>query len=150
MCDNNDIICLLIVYRRIKMGNSWIQRAKKLMHDRHVTQADLAVALGKKTRGTVGHYFTKRSEPSLSDFKAMAKHFGVSLNFLLSGEVTETAIDKQKLSQCMDAVNAVMKKNNIELDTDQQAKLVAYLYAETPDNEEVSTSKAFDLANIFA
>jgi hypothetical protein len=50
----------------------------------------------------------------------------------------------------MDAVHAVMKKNNIELDTDQQAKLVAYLYAETPDNEEVSTSKAFDLANIFA
>jgi transcriptional regulator with XRE-family HTH domain len=128
----------------------WRDRAKAIMSEKRITQADLAAALGKSTRGAIGHYFTGRSEPDLEGFRTMAEFFGVSLNYLLNGDIDDNSINRAKLQQCMDVVRKVIKENKLDLDTDQQSKLVAYLYAETPDNKEVSEVKAFDLAGFFA
>jgi len=80
----------------------------------------------------------------------MADFFGVSINYILTGDSNEATINKQKLQQCIAAVDSVITKNKLSVDDDQKAKLVAYLYAETPDNEEITESQAFDLASIFA
>lgn len=132
------------------MESEWIKRVKKIMAEKRITQQDLVPILGLSTRGAVGHYLTGRSKPTLDQFQAMADYFGVSINFILTGDSNEATINKQKLQQCIAAVDNVITKNKLSVDDDQKAKLVAYLYAETPDNEEVTEAQAFDLASIFA
>ena len=128
---------------------TWAERAKQLMHEQHITQADLAPVLGKETRGAVGHYFTGVSKPTLDQLQAMAKFFGVSLSYLVEGDDTDN-IDKKRLKNCINAVQSCISKNQIEVSTDQQAKLVAYLYSETKGHKEVSFSKVIELADFFA
>jgi len=132
------------------MGRDWRDRAKSIMREKRITQTDLATALGKSTRGAVGHYFTGRSEPDLEGFRVMASFLGVSLNYLLSGDTEELKINSNKLQDCIKVVTKVVDQHNLDISEDQKAKLVAFLYAETPENEEVSEEKTFDLAGFFA
>ena len=37
--------------------DTWIVQAKKIMRDWGITQKDIDSAMGKSTRGAVGHYF---------------------------------------------------------------------------------------------
>ena len=131
------------------MGRDWRDRAKSIMRDKRITQADLATALGKSTRGAIGHYFTGRSEPDLEGFRVMANFLGVSLNYLLSGDTEILKIDSSKLQDCIKVVAKVVDQYDLDISEDQKAKLVAFLYAETPDNEEVSESKTLDLTSFF-
>ena len=131
------------------MSKSWVDRAKQLMHEQHITQADLAPVLGKETRGAVGHYFTGVSKPTLEQLQSMSKFFGVSLSYLLEGDETDN-IDKARLQNCINAVQGCIAKNEIDVSVDQQAKLVAYLYSETKGHKEVSVSKVIELAGFFA
>lgn len=131
------------------MGRNWRDRAKSIMREKRITQTDLAAALGKSTRGAVGHYFTGRSEPDLEGFRLMANFLGVSLNYLLSGDTEELKINSNKLQDCIKVVTKVVDQHNLDVSEDQKAKLVAFLYAETPDSEEVSESKTLDLAGFF-
>jgi transcriptional regulator with XRE-family HTH domain len=140
--DNNSIL------KKI-MSKSWVERAKQLMHEKGITQLDLAPVLGKETRGAVGHYFTGVAKPTLEQLTAMAKFFGVSLSYLLEGDDTDN-IDNTKLQNCMKAVQSCIEKNEIDVSVDQQAKLVAYLYSETKGHKEVSVSKVVELAGFFA
>jgi transcriptional regulator with XRE-family HTH domain len=128
---------------------SWVERAKQLMHEQHITQADLAPVLGKETRGAVGHYFTGVAKPTTEQLQSMARFFGVSLSYLVEGDDTDN-IDKKRLKNCINAVQSCISKNQIEVSTDQQAKLVAYLYSETKGHKEVSFSKVIELADFFA
>ena len=89
---------------------TWAERAKQLMHEQHITQADLASVLGKETRGAVGHYFTGVSKPTLDQLQAMAKFFGVSLSYLVEGDDTDN-IDKKRLKNCINAVQSCISKN---------------------------------------
>ncbi|MBT7350536.1 helix-turn-helix domain-containing protein [candidate division WWE3 bacterium] len=131
------------------MGRDWRDRAKSIMRDKRITQADLATALGKSTRGAIGHYFTGRSEPDLEGFRVMANFLGVSLNYLLSGDTEILKIDSSKLQDCIKVVAKVVDQYDLDISEDQKAKLVAFLYAETPDNEEVSESKTLELTSFF-
>ena len=66
--------------------DTWIVQAKKIMRDKGVTQKDIASAMGKSTRGAVGHYFTGRSQPTLNQLKSLAKYLGISLAELVDPE----------------------------------------------------------------
>jgi len=59
--------------------DTWIVQAKKIMRDKGVTQKDIASAMGKSTRGAVGHYFTGRSQPTLNQLKSLAKYLDITL-----------------------------------------------------------------------
>jgi len=59
--------------------DTWIVQAKKIMRDRGITQKDIASAMGKSTRGAVGHYFTGRSQPTLNQLKSLAKYLDITL-----------------------------------------------------------------------
>ena len=59
--------------------DTWIIHAKKIMRDKGITQKDIASAMGKSTRGAVGHYFTGRSKPTLNQLKSLAKYLDISL-----------------------------------------------------------------------
>lgn len=127
----------------------WIKRVKSLMSEKKITQQDLVAVLGVSTRGAVGHYLTGRTQPNIKQFQALADYLGVSINYIVSGENKDVSINKAKLKQCIAVVNKVIDKNNIELSEDQQSRLVAYLYSETSDKEEISEEKTFDLIGIF-
>jgi len=66
--------------------DTWIVQAKKLMRDQGITQKDIASAMGKSTRGAVGHYFTGRSQPTLNQLKSLAKYLGTTLAELVDPE----------------------------------------------------------------
>lgn len=131
------------------MKKDWRDRAKAIMREKRITQADLATALGKSTRGAIGHYFTGRSEPDLEGFRIMSNFLGVSLNYLLNGDTETIKIDSIKLQNCIKAVTSVVDKHGLNISEDQKAKLVSFLYAETPDNQEVSEEKTFELTTFF-
>ena len=59
--------------------DTWIVQAKKIMREQGITQKDIASAMGKSTRGAVGHYFTGRSQPTINQLKSLAKYLGVTL-----------------------------------------------------------------------
>jgi len=66
--------------------DTWIIQAKKIMRDKGVTQKDIASAMGKSTRGAVGHYFTGRSQPTLNQLKSLAKYLDITLAELVDPE----------------------------------------------------------------
>jgi len=66
--------------------DTWIVQAKKIMRDKGITQKDIASAMGKSTRGAVGHYFTGRSQPTLVQLKSLAKYLGITLAELVDPE----------------------------------------------------------------
>jgi len=129
--------------------DNWANRAKRLMQDKGITQGDLAPILGKETRGAVGHYFTGRTQPTLEQYQAMADFFDVSLSYLLTGDKDSKRINSNKLESCIKVVALVIKKNDLKISEDQQAKLVAFLYAETPNDEEASEATTLDLTSFF-
>lgn len=66
----------------------WQIRLKALMGDEALSQADLAPVFGV-SRAAVSHYLSGRTEPSIDQISAVAKHIGVSLDYLIYGETTE-------------------------------------------------------------
>lgn len=58
------------------------------MGDESLSQADLAPVFGV-SRAAVSHYLSGRTEPSIDQISAVAKHIGVSLDYLIYGETTE-------------------------------------------------------------
>lgn len=67
---------------------AWQLRLKALMADESLSQADLAPVFGV-SRAAVSHYLSGRTEPSIGQISAVAKHIGVSLDYLINGEVPE-------------------------------------------------------------
>ncbi len=63
-------------------------RLKALMGDEALSQADLAPVFGV-SRAAVSHYLSGRTEPSIDQISAVAKHMGVSLDYLIYGETVE-------------------------------------------------------------
>ncbi len=66
--------------------DTWIIQAKKIMRNQGITQKDIASAMGKSTRGAVGHYFTGRSQPTVKQLKSLAKYLGITLAELVDPE----------------------------------------------------------------
>lgn len=134
--------------KAVKPG--WVSRAKQLMREKRITQADLATALGKSTRGAVGHYFTGRSEPDLEGFRLMANYFDVTLCYLLSGDENSLRIHSGKLQNCILEIANAANQHDLNISEEQKAKLIAFLYKETSNNEEVSKDRASALVELVA
>lgn len=79
----------------------------------------------------------------------LAEVFGVTTDFLFNGESALQQIDNDRLQKCISVVQKVISDNNISINTDQQAKLVAYLYAEDSQQSEILESKTLDLTGFF-
>ncbi len=72
--------------------DTWQDRARSVMKEKGITQEALMDVLGVTTRGAVGHYMQARREPSLDQMKALAKHLGVNLEWLLDGSGAKLTI----------------------------------------------------------
>lgn len=132
---------------------NWITRAKQVMHDRGVTQQDLAPVMGKTTRGAIGHYFTGRSNPTLEQFESLATFLGISLTWLLTGaEESEQPkeVDDQLLERCLTVVEEVQQESGNTLTSRQASKMVAYLYSLAQDGERIDNKKVQGLVRLFA
>jgi transcriptional regulator with XRE-family HTH domain len=134
--------------KAVKLG--WASRAKRLMMDKGITQGDLAPVLGKSTRGAVGHYFTGRTQPTLEQFESMADYFDVTLCYLLSGDENSLRIHSGKLQNCILEIANAANQHDLDISEEQKAKLIAFLYKETSNNEEVSKDRASALVNLVA
>jgi len=130
------------------MTKTWVRRAKQKMRERKVTQEDLATVLGKSTRGAVGHYFTGRSEPTLDQLSAIAKHLGVSLTWLVSENGTEVEVDDNALELCIKLIEEAKEENNIQLDAQQTASLSVYLYQLLKEGEDLSPLKTSNIIKL--
>lgn len=69
-------------------STNWQSRLKTLMADEALSQADMAPVFGV-SRAAVSHYLSGRTEPSIGQISAVAKHIGVSLDYLINGEAIE-------------------------------------------------------------
>lgn len=58
------------------------------MGDEALSQADLAPIFGV-SRAAVSHYLSGRTEPSIEQISAVARHIGVSLDYLIHGKPAE-------------------------------------------------------------
>lgn len=66
----------------------WQFRLKALMADEAISQTDLAPVFGV-SRAAVSHYLSGRTEPSIEQLSTVARHVGVSLDYLIYGKTTE-------------------------------------------------------------
>ena len=80
----------------------------------------------------------------------LADVLGCSTDYLLTGNEESSKVNQAKLQTCISIVQRVVSTNAINITTDQQAKLVAYLYAEDHGNTEIAESKVIELSTFFA
>jgi len=118
------------------------------MLEKGLIQKDLSIALGQSTRAAVGHYFTGRSEPSISQLRIIAKRLGVSLSYLIS-DVQDSDINNETLEYCMLLVAECAKELDYELTTTQAARLTAYMYAQSQAGQEVDTNSVTSMIRLF-
>lgn len=65
------------------------ERLKLLRKQKHISQVDLARALGVAS-GTVGMWETNRRDPDISTLRKIADYFGVGVNELIEEKAAET------------------------------------------------------------
>jgi transcriptional regulator with XRE-family HTH domain len=124
---------------------NWLDKIKKLMLDQGITQDDLIPVLAPLsknktiTRGAIGHYFTGRSEPSVGQIEVIANYLGVSLAYLFSGK-------EQANTELLEKSIKLVQKH--KLDPNQQARLIAYIYAELSAGEIITKDKVKELVKL--
>ena len=127
---------------------SWITRAKYMMVQKNLTQTDIAPAMGKTTRGAIGHYFTGRSKPTLDQLEGLAKFLGVSIGWLVSERGENTAVDDDTLEECLRLVEEAEAQANVILKPSQAAKMTTYLYRAAKDGQEINSDRATELMKL--
>ncbi|MDH3640210.1 MAG: LexA family transcriptional regulator [Gammaproteobacteria bacterium] len=65
-------------------NDCWQARLKTLMASQGFSQTDLAPVFGV-SRAAVSHYLSGRTDPTVPQIAAVAKHMGISLDYLLNG-----------------------------------------------------------------
>jgi len=80
----------------------------------------------------------------------LADVLGCSTDYLITGNNGLSKVDETRLQTCISVVQRVVSNNAINISTDQQAKLVAFLYAEDYGNAEINESKVIKLSAFFA
>lgn len=125
----------------------WIKRAKDLMKQQKKTQEDVAKAMGKTTRGAVGHYFTGRSKPTMEQVQELAKFLKVSFTELVDGP---SKIDEDTLEICLQLIEEVVIEAGVTLSDKQKAKMVTYLYKLDKDGKKVNNLNAIELVKLYS
>ena len=132
------------------MDTNWNKRTKRIMREKKITQAEIAPVMGKTTRGAVGHYLTGRSQPTLDQLKALAKHLGVSLTWLISEDAENVEIDDKALELCIGLVEEAKKDSKVQLSAKQTARLSVYLYSQLKEGETLDVSKVNGIMQLYA
>ena len=127
--------------------SSWITRAKEEMRKQKLTQEDVAKAMGKTTRGAVGHYFTGRSTPNIKQVIKLAEYLKVSFAWLVAGDET---VDEELLEMCLQLVEEAELQANLTLTEKQKAKSVTYLYKLSKEGQQVTKKNALELIKLYA
>ena len=127
--------------------SSWITRAKEEMRKQKLTQEDVAKAMGKTTRGAVGHYFTGRSTPNIKQVIKLAEFLKVSFAWLVAGDET---VDEELLEMCLQLVEEAELQANLTLTEKQKAKSVTYLYKLSKEGQQVTNKNALELIKLYA
>ena len=125
----------------------WIERAKDLMKQQKKTQEDVAKAMGKTTRGAVGHYFTGRSKPTMEQVQELAKFLKVSFTELVDGP---SKIDEDTLEICLQLIEEAVIEAGVTLSDKQKAKMVTYLYKLDKDGKKVNKLNAIELVKLYS
>ena len=128
--------------------SKWIERAKKEMKRKNLTQQDIAPSMGKSTRGAIGHYFTGRSKPTLEQLENLAKFLGVSLSWLVAESNDIAVVDDDTLELCLQLVEEAQAVAKEDLTPAQMAKMTAYLYRVSKDGKEINQTSAIELMKL--
>ena len=128
--------------------STWIDRAKKEMKRKNLTQQDIAQSMGKTTRGAIGHYFTGRSKPTLEQLENLAKFLGVSLSWLVAESNDIAVVDDDTLELCLQLVEEAQAVAKEDLTPAQMAKMTAYLYRVSKDGKEINQTSAIELMKL--
>ena len=128
--------------------STWIDRAKKEMKSKNLTQQDIAPSMGKSTRGAIGHYFTGRSKPTLEQLENLAKFLGVSLSWLVAESNDIAVVDDDTLELCLQLVEEAQAVAKEDLTPAQMAKMTAYLYRVSKDGKEINQTSAIELMKL--
>ena len=126
---------------------SWITRAKEEMRKQKLTQEDVAKAMGKTTRGAVGHYFTGRSTPNIKQVIKLAEFLKVPFAWLVAGDET---VDEELLEMCLQLVEEAELQAKLTLTEKQKAKSVTYLYKLSKEGQQVTNKNALELIKLYA
>jgi transcriptional regulator with XRE-family HTH domain len=137
------------VYKKYLGGpmSSWITRAKEEMRKQKLTQEDVAKAMGKTTRGAVGHYFTGRSTPNIKQVIKLAEYLKVPFAWLVAGDET---VDEELLEMCLQLVEEAELQAKLTLTEKQKAKSVTYLYKLSKEGQQVTNKNALELIKLYA
>jgi len=127
--------------------SSWITRAKEEMRKQKLTQEDVAKAMGKTTRGAVGHYFTGRSTPNIKQVIKLAEYLKVSFAWLVAGDET---VDEELLEMCLQLVEEAELQAKLTLTEKQKAKSVTYLYKLSKEGQQVTNKNALELIKLYS
>ena len=128
--------------------STWIDRAKKEMKRKNLTQQDIAPSMGKSTRGAIGHYFTGRSKPTLEQLENLAKFLGVSLSWLVADSKDSAVVDDDTLVLCIELIAEAEVLAKETLTPLQMAKMTAYLYRIAKDGNKINKTSAIDLMKL--
>lgn len=114
---------------KLKSIEGWAERARELMASRGLTYENLTESLGVSTRGSVSHYFQGRRTLSAEQAVALADLLECSLEWLLTGEITELALTgKSKAQELISPDELVESLNNLRPDIYQSvASLITEL-----------------------
>ena len=126
----------------------WVDKAKKEMKRKNLTQQDIAQSMGKTTRGAIGHYFTGRSKPTLNQLEGLAKYLGVSLSWLVAESNDIAVVDDDTLELCLQLVEEAQAVAKEDLTPAQMAKMTAYLYRVSKDGKEINQTSAIELMKL--
>ena len=126
----------------------WVDKAKKEMKRKNLTQQDIAQSMGKTTRGAIGHYFTGRSKPTLEQLENLAKFLGVSLSWLVAESNDIAVVDDDTLELCLQLVEEAQAVAKEDLTPAQMAKMTAYLYRVSKDGKEINQTSAIELMKL--
>ena len=127
--------------------SSWITRAKEEMRKQKLTQEDVAKAMGKTTRGAVGHYFTGRSTPNIKQVIKLAEYLKVPFAWLVAGDET---VDEELLEMCLQLVEEAELQADLTLTEKQKAKSVTYLYKLSKEGQQVTNKNALELIKLYS
>ena len=112
-------------------------RFERLMNERHETFSEIARAIGGRA-STFTDWRAGRSVPKIDKFEKLAEHFGVSIDYLVTGRDPENYISdtELKLLESFRKLNTIGQEKVFEM-ADMLSRLPEY-----QKNEPSSASKA--------
>ena len=98
----------------VTTNSTFADKLGKLMEERHITQNQLAKAIGV-SRGTVQHWLSGRSEPKVSEGFSLAEHFNLSMYEMFGKSEPVTLHDEHvMILQEIKELKELYRQNNIE------------------------------------